>query len=196
MPVKRKELALASSRARAAMIDAAIRVFARQGFASSRVEDILAASGSARRTFYRHFDSKEDVLAAIFDFAGNELLRVMRATLSGGGDPLQAIRRTLDIYLDYHLANPKLLGTIVQQALDPDSPLAPRRRRFREELIQLIDDAVHAGTGQRNDPVLYGVLLSALEGTSLDLAGGEVSDRVVSRTRKVMHTILDRVLAG
>src|SRR5262245_26023478 len=148
---KRKDLELAPSRVRARIIDAAIAVFARQDFAKARVEDILEDAGVARRTFYKHFANREEVLAAIFDFAANELLRAMRAALSAAGDPLNAVRRTLDVYLDYHLANPRLLGTMVRQALDPSSPLFPLRQRLREELVALIDVAVRAATGERND---------------------------------------------
>jgi AcrR family transcriptional regulator len=196
MYTKRKDLELAPSRLRARIIDAAIAVFARHGFATTRVEDILREAGVARRTFYRHFDNKEQVLAAIFEFAGNELVRAMRATLASGADPLDAVRRTLDVYLDYHLANPTLLGTLVRQALDPTSPLAPLRRRLRGELVELIGASVRAATGEHNDPLLYGVLLSAVEATSLELVAAPVSDRVITRTRKVMHTILDRIFVS
>ena len=51
--------------ARSAILAAATKVFTQHGIASTRVEDILLAAGIARRTFYRHFRSKDDVLAAL-----------------------------------------------------------------------------------------------------------------------------------
>src|SRR5262249_46292847 len=45
--------------ATAGILRAAIDVFSRHGFAATRVEDILEAANVARRTFYKHFSSKE-----------------------------------------------------------------------------------------------------------------------------------------
>src|SRR5580658_5491801 len=58
----------------AGIVGAAATVFARLGFAAARVEDILAAAGIARRTFYKSFSSKEDVRAAVYQLALRELL--------------------------------------------------------------------------------------------------------------------------
>src|SRR5262245_18255916 len=85
------------------IVSAAGKVFARRGFDATRVEDILQAAPVARRTFYKYFSSKEDVLAAIYELATGELLKTIRAVSSD--DPLQAMRRGLDAYLDYHMKN-------------------------------------------------------------------------------------------
>ncbi len=182
------------ARARASILQAAIGLFTRRNFADTRVEDLLEAAKVARRTFYKHFNNKEEVLAAIFEFAGAELLRALETDLASDANPLDRLRRTLDVYFDYHLANPRLLGTLLQHALDPRSPIAEQRRRFRAQLTTLMDDAVHAATGQRHDPMLYGALLSALEGTSLDLEGAD--KKQVARARKTMHVLLDRALGA
>ena len=48
-------------RTRAKLIDAARRVFERDGYLEARVADIAAAAGVAHGSFYTYFDSKEDV---------------------------------------------------------------------------------------------------------------------------------------
>jgi AcrR family transcriptional regulator len=202
MPDKRRtqaavstpSLALGTASVRQSIVSGAIGVFAAHSFAEVRVEDILEASGVSRRTFYKHFRNKDEVLGAIYDFATGELLRAMQVSGPRPGDPLQMAHRVLDVYFDFHQANPRLLGTLMQQARDPHSPLAPFRRRFRDQLVELMDRAVRGSVGDKHDPLLYAALLAALEGTSLDLLLDGADDRVVARARKVMHELLDRTL--
>ncbi|WP_282780051.1 TetR/AcrR family transcriptional regulator [Nocardia sp. CC201C] len=47
------------------LIEAATRLFVTQGYAQVRVDDIAAAVGCSRATFYLHFTGKPDVLRAI-----------------------------------------------------------------------------------------------------------------------------------
>jgi AcrR family transcriptional regulator len=42
---------------------AAIDLFAEKGFEETTVEDIVEAAGTSRRTFFRHFESKRDLMA-------------------------------------------------------------------------------------------------------------------------------------
>ncbi len=49
------------------LTDAARRIFARNGFEISSVEEIAAAAGKTRGAFYANFKDKEDVFFAIFE---------------------------------------------------------------------------------------------------------------------------------
>jgi AcrR family transcriptional regulator len=52
---------------RGQLIEAARIIFARDGFQSTRIEDIAAEAGKTRGAFYDHFRDKEDVFFAIFE---------------------------------------------------------------------------------------------------------------------------------
>jgi AcrR family transcriptional regulator len=178
--------------AQGGIVGAAARVFARLGFAATRVEDILEAAGVARRTFYKYFSSKEDVLAAVYDLATGELIKALRSAPLG--TPLEVVGHGLDIYLDYHVENAALLKVLVEQAIRSDSSLAEARRRFRREVVTILDDVVRASSGEAHDPMLYLALISALEGLSLDLLATGTNATDVARAKSVMHLLARRVL--
>jgi AcrR family transcriptional regulator len=48
------------------LLDAAVRVFAQKGFHASRVGDIAEEAGVAHGLLYHYFDSKDEVLEAVF----------------------------------------------------------------------------------------------------------------------------------
>lgn len=57
---------------RSQFIWAALEVFSAKGYASSSVADICADAGLARRQFYDEFDSREDLLIALYDQIQND----------------------------------------------------------------------------------------------------------------------------
>jgi AcrR family transcriptional regulator len=56
------------------ILDAAVRVFARRGFHSSRVGDIAEEAGVAHGLLYHYFSSKDEVLQTVFRENWSELL--------------------------------------------------------------------------------------------------------------------------
>jgi mycofactocin system transcriptional regulator len=60
----------------------ALDLFLRHGFVETTLDDIAAAAGIARRTFFGYFSSKNDVVWGDFD----ALLRGMEEWLAGHGD--------------------------------------------------------------------------------------------------------------
>jgi AcrR family transcriptional regulator len=49
------------------LLDAAKRIFAKDGFEAARLEDIAAGAGYTRGAFYANFKSKEDIFFALFE---------------------------------------------------------------------------------------------------------------------------------
>src|SRR5947209_13872800 len=63
---------------RRAILDAAVRVFATQGFHACRVSDIADEAGVAYGLVYHYFGSKDEVLDTLFLERWNVMLDVIR----------------------------------------------------------------------------------------------------------------------
>ena len=74
------------------IIDAAIRVFARNGYYNSRVSDIAREAGIASGTIYLYFKTKDEILVTLFrekmaEFVAPASARRSPASRTGGQDP-------------------------------------------------------------------------------------------------------------
>jgi AcrR family transcriptional regulator len=173
---------------------AAMPVFVKRGIAHTRVEDLLVAAKLARRTFYKYFDSKEAVAAALFETATEQLVFAMeQARRSAPGAPLAGIRAGIDIYLQFYQLNGVIMREIIEIAMRSDSLLAPRRRWLRGELVRIFDESVRAIDGRVLDPLVYHALLSGLDGMVLELEGRDPPSEL-ARVRRIAHALIDRMI--
>lgn len=101
-------------RTRERLVTAARDVFARNGFAATRMGDVAAAADVAHGTVYTYFDTKEDLLASAVDTVIAELLAGIRgADLT---DPVARIARANAGYLDAFRRNARLLDVVEEAA--------------------------------------------------------------------------------
>src|SRR4051812_43988865 len=77
---------------RDALVAAAFQLFLERGYEQTTVDDIVALAGVGRRSFFRYFPSKEDVV-----FPDHEgCLADMTAFLGDGTDEDDAVQRVCD----------------------------------------------------------------------------------------------------
>ena len=60
------------------ILDAAVHVFARNGFHASRVADIAEEAGIAHGLLYHYFRSKDEVLECVFKETWSEIVAAVR----------------------------------------------------------------------------------------------------------------------
>ncbi len=73
-----------SEERRAQIIESAIKVFARQGFSNTRMDDVAAESGLSKGLLYWYFKSKDAIMVAIADVLfGGELHRMQNLACEG-----------------------------------------------------------------------------------------------------------------
>src|SRR6201998_4092162 len=73
------------------LLDAAERIFAREGFEAARLEDIAASAGYTRGAFYANFESKEDIFFALLEEWVAERIESVNAALRRHTNPLDKL---------------------------------------------------------------------------------------------------------
>lgn len=86
---------------REAILRAAIRVFAHNGYFNSKVADIASEAGVADGTVYLYFKSKEEILHSIFDRSVEAALADGRNQLKEITDPREKLRRIALLHLEW-----------------------------------------------------------------------------------------------
>ena len=129
-------------RTRAQLVDAASEVFAEKRYLDTNVSDIVRRAGTAHGTFYRYFNSKEDIfrevalalqrtmLSSTYDDDAARRRRAGDATARVEEEMLWRITRATRRYLDAYRQNAALIAVIEQVATFNDK-LREIRREIR-----------------------------------------------------------------
>jgi len=95
------------------ILDAAVKVFARQGFHSCRVSDIADEAGVAYGLVYHYFSSKDEVLDTLFLERWNVLLEVIRATDEADGPARGKLDAIAAFIIESYRRDPDLMKVII-----------------------------------------------------------------------------------
>ena len=82
------------------LLDAGLRVFARDGFEAARIEDIAAASGHTRGAFYANFETKEDLFVVLLEEQAVKRVGELSAVLERSKTAQAALKALRAAYLE------------------------------------------------------------------------------------------------
>ncbi len=118
-------------RTRARLIDAARRVFERDGYLDARVTDITADAGMSSGSFYTYFDGKEEVFAAVVDEFQDEMLHPGVERLFGDDGIESAIDAANSDYVESVRKNARLVALFEQVENVDDGFREMRQKRAK-----------------------------------------------------------------
>lgn len=121
---------MAASR-REQILSTAAELFAARGFHGVSVVDLGAACGISGPALYRHFSSKDAMLAEMLVSISEELLSVGRERIVDSESPKEAIRALVGWHIDFALNNKALI--VVQ---DRDWASLPDQAREQVRTLQ------------------------------------------------------------
>ena len=112
---------------RARLVEAAKRVFERDGFLEARIVDIAEAANLAPGSFYHYFDSKEELFLEVAQMQEERLTAPSpKAGLGADRSPTEAIRWANRLYLERYRDEAALMGVIEQVSRYDDDVNAAR----------------------------------------------------------------------
>src|SRR5207253_3192255 len=94
------------------IIEAAIRVFARNGYYSSRVSDIAREAGIASGTIYLYFKTKEEILVTLFREKMAAFVAYLRREIAQVPEPEARLRRLVLLHFTVLEQNPALAEVV------------------------------------------------------------------------------------
>jgi TetR/AcrR family transcriptional regulator, fatty acid metabolism regulator protein len=98
---------------RRVILDAAVHVFARQGFHACRVSDIADEAGVAYGLVYHYFDSKDQVLDTLFEERWDVLLEAIRHTDARAMSAREKLAAIASFIVDSYRHEPDLMKVII-----------------------------------------------------------------------------------
>jgi len=187
---------------RSRFLQAAEKIFARDGFDAAKLEEIAAEAGYTRGAFYANFDSKEDLFLALLEREISSRIAILRKHVSNYESPSDKLRAFRDFWLDTCLDRRWSLLALEFKLFAVRHPevkarlIALHRRLVSSgvELLQSIVDALG-----RNLPVSARAVGIAFWVLSSGLTLEHMLDRTVmseETVRKVLLTFFDAMMAG
>ena len=98
---------------RRVILDAAVRVFARQGFHTCRVSDIADEAGVAYGLVYHYFSSKEEILDTLFLERWDVMLAAIAAADASDRGPREKLSAIAAFIIDSYRHDPELMKVII-----------------------------------------------------------------------------------
>jgi len=147
------------------LLQVAAQVFGERGLRDATIDDLIAAAGVSRRTFYQYFTSKEQLLVELFTVSCDLLLRALRDEIRRASGT-ERIRRCVEVYLAFRRRAGPIMHELEAEALRPGSPLATLRRQLLDAASIELAGGIRDAAGRTADPLVVHGVLVALEGIS------------------------------
>lgn len=164
---------------RRAILDAAIRVFARQGYHTTRVADIADEAGVAYGLVYHYFRSKEAVMNELFTERWSLLLAAGEQVEAGDESPRRKLAAIAGFIIDSYRHDPELMKVIIIEVTRAANSFGrthlPEIRQAYAQVARIVAEAQSEGGFRADlDPdfvgrSFYGVIEQVLSGWVFDL---------------------------
>jgi AcrR family transcriptional regulator len=159
---------------RNALLDAASKIVREEGVRSLNVAQVLNRAQLSTRAFYRHFDSKDALVSAVFlEMARAETRRLKRKMAAAAG-PIEAVMAWIDGRLDLAF-NDQIRSDLRQMSLEAQTQMfaspelvSDAYREILKPLVEQLESGRRAGIFPDIDPTadalsMHGAIWASVE---------------------------------
>ena len=130
------------------IVDAAIRVFAKNGFFNSRISEIAQEAKVADGTIYLYFNNKYDILITIFEEEMGKIIARAKQEIAAHEDPRDQLTRFAYLHLSLVEKNRDLAEVIQVELRQSSKFMKEYRNKKFAEYTNIISDIVYRGQEQ------------------------------------------------
>jgi len=181
------------------IIDAAVRVFARNGFYNSRVSDIAREAGIASGTIYLYFKTKDEILVTLFREKMAAFVAGVRKAIADEPGATAKIRRMIRLHFETLEANPDV-AEVVQVELRQGQKFfrgasAHEISAYFDLIGSVLQEGVEAGVFRRDLPVKVAtkMLFGAMDQVTTSWVLGRRGYRLADAAEPVANIFLKGV---
>jgi AcrR family transcriptional regulator len=120
------------------ILDAALSVFAGQGYHRATVDDIVRASGTSKGAVYHHFPNKEAVFVALVDDFAARLARAVARAIADRQGALPKVEGALTAVLSTFADSERLARLVLLQAVTLGPTWEAKRAEVHDRFACLI----------------------------------------------------------
>lgn len=155
---------------RAEIIRAAAKLFEERGYRNTTIEAIAAEVGIAKPTVYAYIDSKNEILASVFETCLGQLTSGVADVRSRELSHEQQLRETVRITVEMAVELRPFLSLTLNNERDLEADVAKRFRKMAKmadrEIEMLVRDGQTAGSfASEADPAVVALLLTGMIGS-------------------------------
>src|SRR6266850_2040477 len=181
------------------IIDAAVRVFARNGFYNSRVSDIAREAGIASGTIYLYFKTKDEILVTLFRDKMAAFVAGVRKAIADEPGATAKIRRMIRLHFETLEANAEV-AEVVQVELRQGQKFfrgasAHEISAYFDLIGSVLQEGVEAGVFRADLPVKVAtkMLFGAMDQVTTSWVLGKRGYRLADAAEPVANIFLKGV---
>jgi len=129
---------------RAQLLDAAAQLFAERGFHATSMRDIAKAVGMLSGSIYYHFESKEEMLLAVYEDGLRRVTEIVDEAVAEQSDPWKRLEAASAAHLRALIAHRDYTQVMIRTLPDEAGEAGPRirdlRRDYDARFRKLIED--------------------------------------------------------
>lgn len=133
---------------RAALLDAAVKVFGRSGYSGATVDQIAEVAGVSKGDVYYHFKTKGDIATSVLEDGVEHILELFREAVKQSESGIDALHCMVTALSRNMFLNPRFSRFMLTELWRDDRIWAESMRSLEERCLSLIERQIERGQGE------------------------------------------------